>query len=143
MILPKHHRMKYSGIIFIILLGFSVVKGQDSENFDLFLFKFASDPAFQLSRIQFPLKLTTWSNPYEVGGETVIKEVKKEDWNHDYLFAVYDARAQVYDNHEGKLRDTDERMFQWIGVENGVNVKYFFKRINGEWFLVAKESLGS
>jgi hypothetical protein len=45
---------------------------------------------------------------------------------------------QIYDNFNGELRDTDERLFHWKGVETGVNVKYFFKREGGKWYLVRK-----
>ncbi|NCA84410.1 MAG: hypothetical protein EOM83_02425 [Clostridia bacterium] len=51
-------------------------------------------------------------------------------------------RPQIFDNFEGTLRDTDERLFQWIGTETGVDVKYYFKKIDGKWFLIKKENLG-
>ena len=116
---------------------------QDSpENFDKFLFLFATDEQFQLERIKFPLEVVTWKSPQEAGDEIDTLHIEKENWEHDYLFANQNYRAQIFDNFEGQLRDTDERLFQWVGVETGINVKYFFKRFDGKWFLIRKEDLG-
>ena len=37
------------------------------------------------------------------------------------------------------LRNTDERVFVWSGVENGAYVSFFFKRINGQWYLIKQK----
>lgn len=131
--------------IFIILCTGIISNSfaQDNkENFDDFFFKFASDSTFQKSRIKFPLEFKTWKNPEIVGGEMEIRKIKKEEWEHDYFFINENYRPQFYDNFEGELRDTDERLFQWIGIETRTSVKYFFKRLQGEWYLIKKENLG-
>jgi hypothetical protein len=106
------------------------------------MYEFGSDTDFQLERIKFPLEFVTWENPEEIGGNIVTHQITKDKWTHDYMYMNESYRAQVYDNFEGKLDNSDERLFQWIGVETGANVKYFFKRIEGKWFLIKKESLG-
>jgi hypothetical protein len=129
--------------LFICLLSSISMYGQtENENFNGFMFRFGSDPAFQLERIIFPLEYVTWEDSLEIGGEMVTHRVTKNKWDHDYLYMNESYRGQVYDNFDGELRNTDERLFQWIGVETGVNVKFYFRRIKGKWFLVKKESLG-
>lgn len=125
---------------FLVSFGYNS-KAQNPENFDIFLFRFASDKEFQLSRIEFPLKFKTWeSSDLE---EIIEKKISKSDWEHDFLFINESYRPQIYDNFEGELRDSNQRLFQYIGVENGINTKYFFERKDGEWFLIKKEDLGT
>jgi len=50
-------------------------------------------------------------------------------------FGAEKHKAQLYDNFKGELRDTDERLFSWEGVENGINVQYKFRRIDGRRYL--------
>jgi|SRR5690606_15170076 len=129
--------------IIICLLASITTYGQTGkENFDAFMYQFGSDTAFQLERIKFPLEFVTWEDPTEIGGEIVTHKITKDKWKHDFMYMNESYRAQIYDNFNGELRDTDERLFQWIGVETGADVKFYFKRIDGKWFLVKKESLG-
>lgn len=131
-------------LITILLVGSTLIGcHQENENFDDFLFRFGSDEAFQRERIDFPLKVITWEDYEEKRGEIIETEVPNNEWQHDFLFVTESYRSQVYDNHKEKLRNSNERLFQWIGVENGVNVKYFFKAINGKWYLVKKEDLST
>ncbi|MCU4154494.1 DUF4348 domain-containing protein [Carboxylicivirga sp. A043] len=135
--------MKKVTLFLIAIIQCSWLLCQDYDsNFDTFLFKFATDKEFQAERIKFPLEFRTWENPEEIGGEIITKSIEKAHWQHDYLYANDNYRPQIYDNFEGKLRESDERLFQWIGVETGVNVKYFFKKLDSKWFLVKKEQLG-
>ncbi|NLI87737.1 MAG: DUF4348 domain-containing protein [Bacteroidales bacterium] len=129
----------------IVLIMISICTSfsqRTNEDFNIFFFKFSVDSVFQIERIKFPLEFKTWEDPEEIGGDIVTIQIKKEDWKHDYFFMTENYRPQIFDNFEGELRDTDERLFQWIGIETGVNVKYFFKRIEGKWFLIKKENLG-
>ncbi len=129
-------------IIFTLSLFYLSFGQKPKEDFNLFFFQFATEKEFQLERIKFPLEFVTWKNEDEAGGEILITRIKKEEWQHDYFFMNENYRPQIFDNFKGELNDTDERLFQWIGTETGVDVKYFFKRIDGEWFLIKKENLG-
>lgn len=132
----------YSLFFFMLIFSSSSAKSK-SEDFDFFLSQFATDSVFQLERTLFPLKYITWKDVNEIGGEIVIKNILKDEWSHDYFFFDKTSyRPQIFDNFNGKLRDTNTRLFQWIGIETGVSVKYFFKRIKGNWFLIKKENLG-
>ena len=104
--------------------------GDSRESFDSFIHKFIADSVFQLERIQFPLK--TLAN-VETGSDAGL--IKKQDWKIVRLFGNHGYRSQIYDNFKKEMRDTNERLFCWEGVENGVYVEYRFIRVNGRWFL--------
>jgi hypothetical protein len=98
------------------------------EKFDDFIYKFIGDSLYQLDRIKFPLRsMQADSEDYGT--------IKKEDWKIVRLFGTEEYKAQLYDNFKGELRDTDERLFCWEGVENGINVQYKFRRLDGHWYL--------
>jgi len=133
--------MKF-GILILTLLFASSAFSQENpqeglkdqkENFDQFLLKFCTDSTFQINRIKFPLEFIGLDyNTYEESKSTI----KKEDWKMDYIFMNDTKRSQIYDNFSMQLGDTDERLFQWIGIENGINILYYFKRIQGKWYLI-------
>jgi len=130
-------------LLLFILVFLSSSAKSISEDFDFFLSQFATDSVFQLERTLFPLKYITWKDSNEIGGEIVIENIQKDEWIHDFFFFdKMSYRPQISDNFNGKLRNTNKRLFEWIGIENGVSVKYFFKRIKGNWFLIKKENLG-
>jgi Domain of unknown function (DUF4348) len=129
--------------IYCTLAFISPSFGQETkEDFDSFFFQFATEKEFQRERIKFPLEYVTWENEEDAGGKIITTKITKDEWKHDYFYMNENYRPQIFDNFEGTLRDTDERLFQWIGTETGVDVKYYFKRIDGKWYLVKKEDLG-
>jgi hypothetical protein len=98
------------------------------EDFDDFIYKFISDSLYQLDRIKFPLR-SMQADSDDSG------TINKADWKIVRLFGAEEYKAQLYDNFKGQLRDTDERLFCWEGVENGINVQYWFRTIDGRWYL--------
>ncbi|MBI3221185.1 MAG: DUF4348 domain-containing protein [Bacteroidetes bacterium] len=98
------------------------------ESFNNFIYKFIGDSLYQLDRIKFPLR-SMRAGPDDYG------TIKREDWKMVRLFVNEEYKAQLYDNFKGELRDTDERLFAWEGIENGISVQYKFRRIDGLWYL--------
>lgn len=111
---------------------------KESESFDEFFEKFCLEEEFQLSRIKFPLEtIQLDDDTYDY--DTVY--VDKRQWRHlrfDY-FPDKDARSQIYDNFKREMNDSDERVFEWRGIGNGIEDYYYFKRIKGLWYLVKEE----
>ena len=107
-----------------------------NEEFESFLYKFSSDSVFQINRIKFPLEYVTLN--YDTY-EEIKTTIDKKNWRMDYLFMNEEKRSQIYDNFSLSFKDTDERVFCWHKVENGINVMYFFKRIEGKWYLIKFE----
>ena len=103
-----------------------------AEQFDSFFEKFISDSTFQLSRIKFPLASTTLVN----GDEYLTEKLQISDWKYTPLYSNDTYTSQIYDNFQMKLRNSDERMFCWKGIENGICIQYMFKCICERWFLI-------
>ena len=106
-------------------------KQTTKENFDDFVYRFIADSAFQLERIKFPLKSSIQTDL----GEADTKAIEKTHWKIVRLFGNEEYRPQIYDNFKRELRDTDERLFCWDGVENGIYLEYKFQRLGGLWYL--------
>ncbi|MEO0331261.1 MAG: DUF4348 domain-containing protein [Bacteroidota bacterium] len=131
-------------VVFPLILAFYYSYGQqdenkepnDKEDFNIFLDKFVADSVFQISRIKFPVKFVTIDYDTYQQVDTVIV---KEKWNYDPIYLREEKQSQIYDNFDMRLRDTNERIFSWHGIKNGINVHYYFKRIDGRWYLVAFE----
>lgn len=100
------------------------------EKFDDFIYKFISDSLFQLGRIKFPLKSQQWDSD-----QVDSTRIEKNNWKTVRLFWGDEYRPQIYDNFKREMRDTDERLFCWEGIENGINIEYRFSRIKGLWYL--------
>lgn len=115
-----------------IIFTDSVKLYETQENFNSFIDKFISDSSFQLERIKFPLISSTLKNADQV--ET--KLIQISDWKITSLYRNEAYKSQIYDNFQNEMKNTDERVFCWEGVENGIYLEYKFKRINNEWYLV-------
>ncbi len=103
---------------------------ENKEDFDNFIYKFISDSLYQLDRIKFPLKSQQWDSD-----EVDSTRIEKSNWKTVRFFWGEQYRPQIYDNFKREMRDTDERLFCWEGIENGINVEYRFSRIKGLWYL--------
>jgi hypothetical protein len=111
------------------------------EDFDDFFWKFMDDSTFQIERIKFPIMRTFLRDDPEklfIEDSTLVTE---SEWKHIYFLLGMETnyRPQIYDNFSAELRDTDERTFAWLGIETGIQVYYYFQRINGKWYLIRIE----
>jgi len=122
-----------------LLLSPSLVFSQTNipEQFESILLNFSSDSLFQISRIEFPVVSVTLDQEYF---EEVKSEIQKSNWVFVNLFGEeltrLNFRTQIYDNFELKMDDSGERVFSSLSIVGGMHIYYYFKRINGKWFLV-------
>jgi len=134
--------MRFSSLFLILFAcSDSILCQTVKEDFNDFIYKFVLDSTYQLQRIKFPLEFRKWESDEFDSVETTW--ISAEKWNYDQLYLSMSARPQFYDNFEAKLRETDERVVAWEGVENGINIKYYFKRITGRWYLIKKEDFST
>ena len=112
------------------------------EDFNDFFYKFMIEPDFQLSRVKFPLEFVKFKDGYP-GDDIDTIYITKEKWQHNYYYLKKESIPIIYDNYDMKFQNTDERLFVWAGVENGINVKSFFKRIDGKWYLIKEEDFST
>ena len=104
--------------------------------------KFCYEEKFQMERIKFPLQYTHLNEDL-TESETVY--LPSKDWEYTNLGfdSKIELRHQIYDNFEHSLNDTDDRVFALFGIRDGLEVYYYFKRINGIWFLTKHEDLST
>lgn len=110
----------------------------DREDFFVFFQDFCLIKEYQLNRIKFPLKESYLSEDLN---EILSKEIKREDWKYIKLKNFENNTIEYYFDDFNKLEipDTDEKVYSIIGIENGISINYYFKRINGIWFLIKIE----
>ena len=113
-------------------------KDTTKEIFFMFLKDFSLSPDFQKSRIKFPLLDCYLKDDHA----DTCEYINSEKWIHVVLIDT--ARNPtivnvIYNNFNKDLSDTDERVYSFIGVENDINNSYYFKRIEGLWYLVKRE----
>lgn len=127
-------------VFFLIFAQYNISLGQTSnkESFDEFFENFGLNPKYQLSRIKFPIPCINKI----LGEDPDTAYIKKEEWKHQtfYWRDERGARGQIYDSFDHKLKDTDERVFEWKGFGNDGQDLFFFKRIDGKWYLVKRVS---
>jgi hypothetical protein len=127
-------------IIFILTLIFissnsTFCKADKIEDFDNFLIEFKKNKSFQVSRIKFPLLLEYLDNSdYKVKKF----EYNSFNWKHDDLNIKSDVHTTI-DNGEEKY----VKILSFMGVENGINLKYFFKAFGINWYLIKIESMST
>lgn len=102
------------------------------ESFADFFYNFASDEAFQRSRIIFPLPL------YE---EKHVTRIEKTKWKYDPIFSKEAAYTTIFDKEEDMEveKDTALRSVQidWIYLAENKIKRYYFERKDNQWVLEA------
>jgi hypothetical protein len=109
------------------------------ESWDQFRMQFFDDVQFQAQRVQFPLIDIGYSD--DNVRDTIF--TKKENFNPIAIVGDNDGnanqyRVETYDNFEMKATDASEKVISVLSFIEG-NKNFYFKRIHGQWFLVAKE----
>ena len=115
------------------------------ENFNDFIERFSTDSIFQISRVSFPLEFIFVNDEsFMIDTTYIFKEdyvvLKNEFYNS--LRKYVEAYPIVYDNFECNLSKSDERVFRWKGF-TGMDVRYYFRRIDGKWRLLRMSSIGT
>lgn len=94
------------------------------ENFDVFFEKFQTQNAFQLSRIQFPLPVKSFTEDSEA-----TNLMSKKEWKHTDFKSVKGLKIK-------KVRNEEKRVDVMLSIEDtGVQVVYHFYAKNGLWWL--------
>lgn len=102
------------------------------ESFADFFYNFASDEAFQRTRVVFPFSL------YK--GKQVIR-IQKADWKFDPLFSREPAYTVLFDKEEDMEIEKDTSLHSvqvdWIFLTDRRIKRYYFQRKKDSWFLEA------
>ena len=141
-----------NSILIILLFSLSqIVHSAENEAFDSFLYKFSLDKQFQKERVKFPISRFYLDYPEPENGvpaldlEQMEEKFTQINWKHMsfYYNKGQQYRPQIFDNFEKKLRDTDQYVFSWQGIENGIEIYFYFQRIKGKWYLIKIEDLST
>lgn len=102
------------------------------ESFADFFYNFASDKAFQRTRVVFPFSL------YK--GKQVTR-IQKADWKFDPLFSREPAYTVLFDKEEDMEIEKDTSLHSvqvdWIFLADRRIKRYYFQRKKDSWFLEA------
>lgn len=129
-------------LLISIVFFISKISLAQQEEFNDFLNKFSNDSIYQLNRTCFPLKKVFINDDtFELDSTIILKENYIISKFYYELYDNFDAYPVIYDNFESKLRDSDERVFRWKGFSD-MDERYYFKRLNGKWYLIKIEILG-
>lgn len=133
------NQMKIKVLIIASILIPKILISQNTQNekFNNFIDEFTTDSVFQFSRIHFPLPYITWD--YENNDTEVTYFIQKDKYIFDPLYSQQikcsDAYSVFYDNFDCEFKDTGEMVFRWVGFTD-MDRRYFFKRIEGKWYLI-------
>lgn len=110
----------------------------NTENFVSFLKQFMSDSVFQMSRIKFPLEYKTLYDSDEESFLDTTLILNQSDWRFNYLYNGLQQLTNFSYSWSPEIKETDEMLLFVGGVENGIFIQYFFKRIDNKWCLIKK-----
>jgi len=130
--------MKYVLFGLGIILASCVSPGHD-QSFDQFLVSFGADDEFQRSRIVFPLDYTYYGRSEDmITLKPVQEKLTSMDWIH-HEFAPDSIAGHLPENpyqwNVSKLTNDDAEVFKG-GLDTGMSITFYFKKIDGKWFLV-------
>lgn len=119
-------------------IGIGIVTQRDNEDYSDFIYRFCNDAEFQISRVVFPLP---FEYKLDLTNDTLYTDsITMLEWKHMSIYMDEEYLICSYDNFKRRLRDTDERVISYEGVESDIEENYYFRRISGKWFLVKRES---
>ncbi|MFD2541323.1 hypothetical protein ACFSSB_03265 [Lacinutrix gracilariae] len=105
----------------------------DSE-FKLFLNFFNKDSTFQISRVDFPIKIKDFQKvEFELNerivnqSEYVLKKISVNKTSEKEDFREYEQTIII---------ENENALIEINGIENGIAIEYEFKKINGKWKLI-------
>lgn len=123
--------------------AFKDPSNNNQECFSVFIVNFNNNPQFQLDRIQFPL-----SYKYYESDEEVIKKLHKSNYKTESIlvgnisnklsFFYINAGKESINSFDFDNMSNNMVVYVW-GMTDYYSI-YFFKRINGKWFLNQIES---
>ncbi|MCV9927638.1 DUF4348 domain-containing protein [Flavobacterium sp. LS1R49] len=105
-----------------------VIDKKTQEDFNRFFKLFNHDTNFQISRIQFPLKVMINNDDLELVDYAITKE--------KYTPINLDKKDEDRDYKQTLILNKDKAVIQQRGLNNGIFIDYFFEKIQGEWKLV-------
>lgn len=133
--------MKHLIISSIILILCSFHNKSDSiiccsqidDSFDQFFVSFSKDSLFQKKRITFPLMYCSFD--IEDNMDTVY--VESEDWDFIDFSLDNEAKNREIDAYDVVIKKgKKDVVYRRVGIDNGININYYFSLNETNWYLV-------
>lgn len=125
--------------LFVSLLGAgSSCETTAPEEFGDFFLRFKEDRHFQMERIKFPLA-ESYNELDDNTGEyaNMDNTIEERDWRFEDFGYETEYGQRESDAFRPVISGEGDRInFAWQGINNGINIRYEFERIDGKWFLV-------
>jgi len=103
-------------------------------DFKVFLSYFSKDSIFQVSRVNFPLKVMEVDENNML--ETIEKSISKKEYTTLDFQYPKDALTREYDKYTQKIKTNGNKAIIEIrGYDNGICTDFFFEKLEGKWFL--------
>lgn len=109
----------------------SIPSDADLE-FETFIDYFNKDSLFQISRIDFPLKVKELNDDFELAEQLIQKlDFKKIDFSYDKSKA-----NKMVDNYKQNIKvKGNKAVTELRGIDNGIIADYYFEKEKGKWML--------
>jgi|SRR4051812_12537668 hypothetical protein len=102
------------------------------DDFNVFINYFSKDSIFQISRINFPLKVQEYDSMKDTD---VIKTVTISNFRK--LDFTYKKPGTGIDNQQQEIKvEKNKATIEINGIENGLMIDFYFEKQNGKWSLV-------
>ena len=98
------------------------------EDFNHFFKLFNHDTVFQISRINFPLKVKINNDDLELVDYVILKN--------EYTTINLDKKPKERSYNQQIILKKDKAVIQQRGINNGIFIDYYFERIDGKWQLI-------
>ena len=132
-------------LILITLLAFSsVAQADQTSEFRHFLREFFTSEKYQIESIKFPVAYSYYEVENDINEKLVTKHIKKSEWEHLYGHKSFHCEVNcmdlvIYDNFKKEHKESNKRVLSFEGYKNGINMAYYFEKIDGSWYLVKYE----
>ena len=104
------------------------------NDFKVFLDYFSKDSIFQVSRVNFPLKVMEVDENNTL--ESIEKTISKTEYTKLDFEYPKDALTREYDKYTQKIKTNGNKaVIEIRGYDNGICTDFFFEKLNGKWFL--------
>lgn len=134
---------KTLAVLTLLLLG-CAPKPSDSSNaltepesFNDFFQRFKSDSLFQVERVEFPFVVQYYS---EDSDSLLSDEIQRRAWRHKGFEYEEEYSTREFDAYTQQVMIFPETArIELRGVDNGIWIDFFFKKIEGKWFLTIEK----
>jgi hypothetical protein len=109
------------------------------QTFDDFFEQFAKDSLFQNSRVKYPLKESYYEDLES--SEITINMVSPSKYHYIDFKEDKNAMDREFDQYQVIIEKIDNKnvYYKNVGVDNGINIIYKFKLIDGCWYMIEIE----